>query len=271
MQLISLKRPTCLTLIRLYSVLHAHELVRIVEIVIGGYNNARGGNRSRGRGGRYGNRSGQKIHCQLCAKLGHSALQCYRRFDQQFQAFYATPETVADQSWYVDSGATNHITADMNNLSMRSEYRGKEKLIVGNGNQLTISHIGDTKDKRTKKVLLEGTNRNGLYQLQLVEATPQSLKFPKTDSGQLSCVNRTHADTCYVNKSAVNKSVVVSKQSQQHISATVNHAESHSKTAFFSYSPSNIVVDLRQVQSLPSQQLQFIPPQQNNVLSATSS
>ncbi|KAL5789503.1 hypothetical protein ACOSQ2_004391 [Xanthoceras sorbifolium] len=51
----------------------------------GGYNNARGGNRSRGRGGRYSNRSGQKIHCQLCAKLGHSALQCYRRFDQQFQ------------------------------------------------------------------------------------------------------------------------------------------------------------------------------------------
>ncbi|KAL5823325.1 hypothetical protein ACOSQ3_021297 [Xanthoceras sorbifolium] len=50
--------------------------------IIGGYNNARGGNRSRGRGGRYGNRSGQKIHCQLCAKPEHSALQCYRRFDQ---------------------------------------------------------------------------------------------------------------------------------------------------------------------------------------------
>ncbi|KAL5794663.1 hypothetical protein ACOSP7_003257 [Xanthoceras sorbifolium] len=51
----------------------------------GGYNNARARNRSRGRGGRYGNRPGQKIHCQLCAKPGYSALQCYRRFDQQFQ------------------------------------------------------------------------------------------------------------------------------------------------------------------------------------------
>ncbi|KAL5811845.1 hypothetical protein ACOSQ3_026795 [Xanthoceras sorbifolium] len=50
-----------------------------------GYDNSKGGNRSRGRGGRYVNRSGQKIHCQLCAKPGHSALQCYKRFDQQFQ------------------------------------------------------------------------------------------------------------------------------------------------------------------------------------------
>ncbi|KAL5735772.1 hypothetical protein ACOSP7_030228 [Xanthoceras sorbifolium] len=134
-------------------------------------------------------------------------------YNQPTSAFYATPETVANQSWYVDSGATNHIITDMNNLSMRSEYRGKEKLIVGDGNQLTISHIGDTKvhshtvphqdillkkvlhvpsitknvlsisrltkdnnafvefndfgcvikGKRTKKVLLEGTLRNGLY------------------------------------------------------------------------------------------------------------
>ncbi|KAL5810103.1 hypothetical protein ACOSQ4_026671 [Xanthoceras sorbifolium] len=52
---------------------------------IRGYDNSKGGNRLRGRGGRYVNRSDQKIHCQLCAKPGHSALQCYKKFDQQFQ------------------------------------------------------------------------------------------------------------------------------------------------------------------------------------------
>ncbi|KAL5765599.1 hypothetical protein ACOSP7_016216 [Xanthoceras sorbifolium] len=50
----------------------------------GSSNNYRG-NRSRGRRGRFNGKSSQRIHCQLCAKPGHGALQCYRRFDQQFQ------------------------------------------------------------------------------------------------------------------------------------------------------------------------------------------
>ncbi|KAL5834002.1 hypothetical protein ACOSQ3_017676 [Xanthoceras sorbifolium] len=45
----------------------------------------RGGNRDRNssRGGRF-TRSNQRIYCQLCAKPGHNALQCYKRFDQGF-------------------------------------------------------------------------------------------------------------------------------------------------------------------------------------------
>ncbi|KAL5854653.1 hypothetical protein ACOSQ4_004455 [Xanthoceras sorbifolium] len=131
------------------------------------------GNRPRGRGGRFPSRGGGKIHCQLCSKPGHGALQCYRHFDQQFQglpsvpnqqgnqsalvsqqtqniaydagqisygsqaisqpsvnnqqtAYYASPESVNDQAWYVDSGATNHVTADLNNLSLKQQYRGQE-------------------------------------------------------------------------------------------------------------------------------------------------
>ncbi|KAL5787772.1 hypothetical protein ACOSP7_004721 [Xanthoceras sorbifolium] len=53
-----------------------------------GSNNYRGGNGNRGKGnkggGRYPCKSNQRIHCQLCAKPGHGALQCYRHFDQQF-------------------------------------------------------------------------------------------------------------------------------------------------------------------------------------------
>ncbi|KAL5786853.1 hypothetical protein ACOSP7_003802 [Xanthoceras sorbifolium] len=41
--------------------------------------------RGRGGGGRYPSRSNQHIHCQLCSKPGHGALQCYRRYDQQYQ------------------------------------------------------------------------------------------------------------------------------------------------------------------------------------------
>ncbi|KAL5763324.1 hypothetical protein ACOSP7_019588 [Xanthoceras sorbifolium] len=60
-------------------------------------------------------------------------------------AYYATPYSVNDQAWYVDSGATNHVTADMNNLSLKFEYRGNHKLIVGDGNILVISNIGDSR------------------------------------------------------------------------------------------------------------------------------
>ena len=48
-----------------------------------------------------------------------------------------------DQNWYVDSGATNHVTANLQNLSLHQDYKVKCKLIVGNGSQLKISHIGD--------------------------------------------------------------------------------------------------------------------------------
>ncbi|KAL5751167.1 hypothetical protein ACOSP7_025770 [Xanthoceras sorbifolium] len=57
-------------------------------------------------------------------------------------AYIASPSTVAGPTWYIDSGATNHITADLNNLSVKNEYKGNERLAVGNGNLLPISHFG---------------------------------------------------------------------------------------------------------------------------------
>lgn len=48
------------------------------------------------------------------------------------------------KAWYLDSGATNHVTSEMQNLSTRNDYKGKEKLIVGNGSTLNISHIDDS-------------------------------------------------------------------------------------------------------------------------------
>ena len=54
----------------------------------------------------------------------------------------ATPETILNPSWYADSGATNHVTTTLDNTTMKIEYGGQEKLIVGNGKQISISHIG---------------------------------------------------------------------------------------------------------------------------------
>lgn len=118
----------------------------------------RGGN-SRGRG-RFGNAS-NRPQCQVCGKAGHMAWQCFHRFNHQFVSPFAQGSTsqprpsqpmqamMASQyhqpyenSWYVDTGATNHITADVNHLGAPSEYHGSEHIHLANGSGINISHVG---------------------------------------------------------------------------------------------------------------------------------
>ncbi|KAL5739288.1 hypothetical protein ACOSP7_028206 [Xanthoceras sorbifolium] len=60
----------------------------------------------------------------------------------QTSAFIASPEVVADHAWYADSGASSHVTVDLGKFLTYSSYCGGEKLAVGSGDQLDISHIG---------------------------------------------------------------------------------------------------------------------------------
>ena len=57
----------------------------------------------------------------------------------------ANPEIIEDPSWYIDSGATNHITNDLGKLVNPKAYVGIEQLFVGNGNALLIEHGGSVK------------------------------------------------------------------------------------------------------------------------------
>lgn len=125
------------------------------------YGRSRGGNpNQRGRGrNNYGN-NGSKPTCQVCGKYGHSAAICYNRYDESytgkppngdqdrdkqhpFQALVATPETLNDDNWYFDSGASNHLALDELKLNDKVGYDGKEKVMVGNGTKLHISHVGN--------------------------------------------------------------------------------------------------------------------------------
>ncbi|PON69507.1 hypothetical protein TorRG33x02_259330 [Trema orientale] len=124
----------------------------------GGSFRGRGNGRSSGKGGR-GSGRGNRPVCQVYGKAGHVAIKYYHHFDISFQspdisshgtsqgnsphqAYLALPTTVVDSAWYLDSGATNHVTADLNNLYVKSDYKGKEKFLVENGFKLSISHIG---------------------------------------------------------------------------------------------------------------------------------
>ena len=50
---------------------------------------------------------------------------------------------VNGSNWYLDSGATHHVTSDGNSLTRKSEYLGSGKLVIFDSSQLSISHIGD--------------------------------------------------------------------------------------------------------------------------------
>ena len=42
-----------------------------------------------------------------------------------------------------DSGTSDNLTANLNNLSIQSQYKGPEQVIVGNGQSLPINYIGN--------------------------------------------------------------------------------------------------------------------------------
>ncbi|KAH9783416.1 retrovirus-related pol polyprotein from transposon RE1 [Citrus sinensis] len=139
----------------------------------GGRGNNMYGGRSWNQGGRTqmaGNFSQPyQPRCQVCFTIGHTADICKDKFNKDFipamryphqsnynqgfnqghsqrsmSAYMATPETVMDDGWYLASGATHHLTNDLSNLSISEPYEGNEKLIIGNGYDLTISHLGST-------------------------------------------------------------------------------------------------------------------------------
>jgi hypothetical protein len=57
----------------------------------------------------------------------------------------ACPPT-SDINWYPDTGATNHVTIDLANLSLQFDhYTGADQLHVGNGEGLPINQIGTFK------------------------------------------------------------------------------------------------------------------------------
>ncbi|KAL9451703.1 hypothetical protein AB3S75_013304 [Citrus x aurantiifolia] len=91
--------------------------------------------------------------CQICFKMGHTATECWHRFKKNFVpqpnkrretrgAYVASTDSQSNGAWYLDSGATNHVTNALGNISMNSEYQGNDQLAVGNGKKLFISHIG---------------------------------------------------------------------------------------------------------------------------------
>ncbi|KAL5705543.1 hypothetical protein ACHQM5_023836 [Ranunculus cassubicifolius] len=119
----------------------------------------------RGRGGR-GSGRGSSYHyqqnpipvCQLCDKPGHYARTCrsysisLSQQDDLPTAFSAMNMSHApyDPTWFPDTGATHHMTADDSMFLNRQDYTGTDQVTVANGTSLPITGTGQNSSSRTK-------------------------------------------------------------------------------------------------------------------------
>jgi hypothetical protein len=91
--------------------------------------------------------------CHICKIHGHPASDCWWRYEDKDDsdddsnhkdkhkgghlASYGV-----DTNWYTDTGATNHITGELNKLSIQEKYDGRDRVHTANGTGMEISHIG---------------------------------------------------------------------------------------------------------------------------------
>uniref|UniRef100_A0A803Q341 Retrovirus-related Pol polyprotein from transposon TNT 1-94-like beta-barrel domain-containing protein n=1 Tax=Cannabis sativa TaxID=3483 RepID=A0A803Q341_CANSA len=94
------------------------------------------------RGGYRGSTQQNRPLYQRCLRFGHIAPEV--KYDPQAYASTFLPDFEDDSGWFVDTGATNHVTSATENLETTATYTGHEGLAVGDGKKLSISHIGST-------------------------------------------------------------------------------------------------------------------------------
>lgn len=54
----------------------------------------------------------------------------------------ANSSVISDPTWFTDSGASHHVTSKPSNLTVKTEYKGSQQVLVGNGDGLQIANFG---------------------------------------------------------------------------------------------------------------------------------
>ncbi|XP_073363640.1 uncharacterized protein [Aegilops tauschii subsp. strangulata] len=138
----------------------------------GGFGRGGGGrgNGGRGNGGRdNGNGNGgddlPEVVCQICKRSNHTALECYRRFDISYtknekSAGSATTSSYGvDTNWYLDTGATDHITSELDKLTVHNKYHGSDQVHTANGEVEKIQFLCMILCSQNKTKTLRNTRR----------------------------------------------------------------------------------------------------------------
>ncbi|KAF6136064.1 hypothetical protein GIB67_000468 [Kingdonia uniflora] len=137
----------------------------------------------------HSNQSRSPSICQVCKRRGHEALKCWHRFDNSYQD-EAIPQALATihlnepevGEWLPDTGATTHITDNPGTLSNIKPYFGFDYAIMGNGNRLLITHMGETRIANSKLhlhnvLVVPDIKKNLISVSQLTDSYPCDFMF----------------------------------------------------------------------------------------------
>ena len=105
--------------------------------------------------------------CQWCQVTGHALKKCtifkslfpnieapapvYAKAGQMGQQSSSLPQAhmmqafnsnTTSNGWLLDSGASHHVTNDLNNLSLHAPYDGSDEIVIGDGSSLSIANTG---------------------------------------------------------------------------------------------------------------------------------
>lgn len=102
---------------------------------------------------------GYQGRCQLCGIFGHSAKICpqlsasrsatghshqmhQNHSPWQPRANIALSSQYSGNPWLMTSGATHHMTSDLNTLALHQPYNGGDDVVIADGSSLSITHTG---------------------------------------------------------------------------------------------------------------------------------
>ncbi|RVW66115.1 hypothetical protein CK203_007505 [Vitis vinifera] len=128
--------------------------------------------------------SGNRPICQICGKTGHTALDCYHRFDYSYQDRHPPAELAAmvaesnaayeHQVWYADSGTNAHMTSEAENLTHQQPFTRQDTVTVG-------------------QTLLHGQVENGLYPIAGNKSLQNKLQCLTTTIDVTTSMNHWHS------------------------------------------------------------------------------
>jgi hypothetical protein len=115
----------------------------------GGGRSSRHSSNSRSSGPRSSDASTGCPRCQICLRPRHTSNISWYRFDEDYipeQKTIAAASTshASDSNWYLDSGATDHITSELDKLTMHDRYHGGDQVRAANDACMHISSIGSS-------------------------------------------------------------------------------------------------------------------------------
>ncbi|PKU66893.1 Retrovirus-related Pol polyprotein from transposon TNT 1-94 [Dendrobium catenatum] len=93
------------------------------------------------------NQSTARVMCQICNKPGHIAMHCWHRTNLSYtptapttqRSFFTNQQNASPTDWYLDSGASSHLTSDPLQLQHPLPYTGSDSISIANGTSLPIN------------------------------------------------------------------------------------------------------------------------------------